>query len=1071
MTKIRGSALASWTSWAKIGTLAALCVVLVLTSLPVMAQERYGSITGVATDPSGAVLSDVNVTITNQSTNRTLTTKTRNDGTFAIQDLDPGRYTVSFEKQGFTKHEVRDASVLLGRSTNLTAQMKVGGVDQTVEVSGEAPAVDTTSTMVATNVTAEEIDRLPKARNFTAIANLAPSVNTGTIEGGFQINGASAAENAYYIDGVSTNSVIDGSARQNATFDYLQEVQVKTTGLDAEYGGALGGVVTAVTKSGGNAFHGDVHYYYYGNKLNAGPAKRLVLNPFTESTPTPEARYFQDDKFLRDNHELGGSLGGPIVKNHVFFYTAFSPRWLNRRQDYMFTETDPSGNPFYTPGNMSRTFRQMNWFNKISIEPTSRLRMNFSYLYTPQYQRGQLYGYDGFMPNGSTASSENAALDVNRGFAQSENSVTGQIDYTISNSTLVSVKGGRYFLNFKENGVPATGSYLWQSASVDENGVPVFPGMNPDWLRPAGYSTPSGARTAHDLTTRTYVQADFTQAAKLLGRHGFKFGVGTQKNVNNVEDLWFGEQGRVELYWNSGCTLAACSVAARGPYGYYVVQEGGTIGSTGSNITHLYVQDAYQPFSRLTVNVGVRFEKETIPSFQPEVQKYAIKFGYGDKVAPRVGASYDLFGNGKVKISAGWGRYYDWTKYDVARGTFGADVWHTYYRTLDSLDATYLSSINLQNMPGTNLLAGQFRNRRVPGFQYLDPNVKPMSADSLNAGVEWEVAKNFVFAGRYVRNKLNRTIEDMGALDANGDEVYRYGNPGEGANVVIPASGDTCEVQVAGVCGVPMPKAKRVYDAMELSLSKRFGQGWLANFSYVYSKLYGNYSGLQSTDEIRPTTLGGGYAGNQQAGANIYRSGGNANRYFDLDEALYDAQGRLGLEGRLPTDRPHVFKFYGSKTFAFGTDIGGFFRVMSGTPITTQVMTTNSIPFYVNGRGDMGRTPVFNQTDLVVGHSFKVGEGKALRVEMNMLNIFNQKTEMFRFDRYINEDHETSSGMDLSGTNLAAGFDWQALLAAQAAGRATAGEGFGWIDRDPRYGMATEFNTGFEGRLMIKYTF
>jgi len=338
----------------------------------------------------------------------------------------------------------------------------------------------------------------------------------------------------------------------------------------------------------------------------------------------------------------------------------------------------------------------------------------------------------------------------------------------------------------------------------------------------------------------------------------------------------------------------------------------------------------------------------------------------------------------------------------------------------------------------------------------------------MNAGIEWEVAKNVVFAGRYVRNKLNRTIEDMGALDANGDEVYRYGNPGEGANTVVPASGGTCVIQVGTACGVPMPKAKRTYDAMELSLSKRFGQGWSGNISYVYSRLYGNYSGLQSSDEIRPTTLGGGFAGNQQAGANIFRSGGNANRYFDLDEALYDASGKLGLEGRLPTDRPHVLKFYGSKAFRFGTDIGGFFRVSSGTPVTTQVITTNSIPFYVNGRGDMGRTPVLSQTDLVIGHNFKVGEGKSLRFEMNMINVFNQKTETFTMDRYINEDHETSTGMDLHAVDLAAGFDWQALLAAQAAARPV---GSNYVDLDPRYGMGAEFNTGFEGRFMIKYTF
>jgi hypothetical protein len=478
----------------------------------------------------------------------------------------------------------------------------------------------------------------------------------------------------------------------------------------------------------------------------------------------------------------------------------------------------------------------------------------------------------------------------------------------------------------------------------------------------------------------------------------------------------------------------------------------------------------------LTVNAGVRFEKETIPSFRPDVQKYAIQFGFGDKISPRFGASFDLLGNGKMKLSGGWGRYFDWTKYDLARGTFGADAWHTYYRAVDDVNAlldpvTGKINVNLANMPGTNLWASEFRDRRLPGFDTLDPNVKPMSSDSLHAGLEWEVANNMVFSGRYVRSKLNRTIEDMGVL-VDGSEQYFYGNPGEGTNVILPSSGGTCVVVVGqdedgnDICGVPMPKAKRQYDALELQFTRRFGQGWTAGGSYVFSRLYGNYSGLQSTDEIRPGSLGYSFAGNQQAAGQVFRPGGNANRYFDLDEALYDANGNLGLMGRLPTDRPHVFKVYGSKTFKFGTDVGAFFRAMSGTPVTTQLVTANSINMYPEGRGDMGRTPFFNQTDLVVGHTFKLAEKRDLRFEMNMINLFNQKTSMYTFDRYNREEHSDSTGPNLGCgatgqcIDLASGFDWKAIAALPE-----------YNDPDPRYGMAAEFNTGFEARFLVKFTF
>ena len=133
---------------------------------------------------------------------------------------------------------------------------------------------------------------MPKARSFQNLALTAPSVSTGQLEGGLQINGASGAENSFTVDGVVTNSLVNGRSRQDTVFEYLQEVQVKTAGIDAEYGGALGGVVSAVTKSGGNAFHGEGHYYFEGSPISAGPVKRLVLNPADDTT----VAFVQDPK-------------------------------------------------------------------------------------------------------------------------------------------------------------------------------------------------------------------------------------------------------------------------------------------------------------------------------------------------------------------------------------------------------------------------------------------------------------------------------------------------------------------------------------------------------------------------------------------------------------------------------------------------------------------------------------------------------------------------------------------------------------------------------------------------------
>jgi hypothetical protein len=259
-----------------------------------------------------------------------------------------------------------------------------------------------------------------------------------------------------------------------------------------------------------------------------------------------------------------------------------------------------------------------------------------------------------------------------------------------------------------------------------------------------------------------------------------------------------------------------------------------------------------------------------------------------------------------------------------------------------------------------------------------------------------------------------------------------------------------------------MPKAKRVYNALELSVSRRFAEGWLGTVSYVYSDLYGNYTGLQNTDEIRPPSLGYGYGADQVFGANDFRPGGNANLNFDLDEIMFDAHGNKGVYGALPTDRPHVFKLYGSKRFSFGTDVGVYFRVMSGTPVSTILTTAYWIPALPEGRGDLGRTPVMSQTDVLLSHAINVGESNKVVFEFNFENLFNQKTASYIFDRYNREEVWQSSGAYLGAQDLTEGYDWKALVLQSAMGSDAL---------DPRYGMKAIFNPGFSGRFSVRYSF
>ena len=1014
------------------------------------AQERTGTITGQLKDASGGVLPGATVVITNKATGRVTTLTTDGSGTYRA-DLDPGTYSVRLEMSGFARQEQPEVILLLGKTVTLNAELKVGNLSEAVQVTAEsAPLVDVRTATVSHNVTAEEFDRMPKARSFQGVALSSPGVNQGDIEGGIQVHGASGAENSYTVDGVTTSSVIYGSSRQDTVFEYLQEVEVKTGGIDAQYGGALGGVISAVTKSGGNVFHGEGHYYFSGNGLSAGPVQRVVLSPVDNNTVTNQ----QDSKQPLKRHEFGGSIGGPIVKDHLFFFGSVSPRLVRRSNDYLFDNgADPT-----TTFNQKQTLTQA--FGKISYASPGRLQANFSALTTPTKSTGTLPAYGGNGTNFALSSPAANSINTTRGFEIAQTSTAGDLEWMFSKSSSITVRGGYFHDNYKDTGVPNTTSWTYQVTGV---GNPLLPANLQ--LPNLSFNTPRVEIAQHDTTSRGYVQGDFTSAFTGAGTHFLKAGVGFQQSSNDVNEAYPG--GYVYIFLGQSVGNFNATSRGTGTYGYYQVNDFGTGGKVSGNIMSMYVQDAWTPTNRLTLNLGVRTEHEKVPSFNPDVKKYAFDFGFGDKIAPRLGANYDLKGDGKVKLYGSWGRYFDWTKYEIARGSFNGtangqptgDRWHRFYRALDTLD---FNSLSLSNMPGADLWQSPtgFRDLRATAIDAIDPNIKPMYQDSINVGLDYQVGPTGVLGVHYVHNNLKRTIEDFSAL-VNGDNIYRIGNPGEGSSTLYPAS-------FPATADFPMPKPKRQYDALELSLNRRFAKNWFAAGSYTYSRLYGNYAGLADSDEIDTPTTGVSAGTAQQQAGSIARPGSNSHIAWDTDIILWDSHGHLNPLGRLATDRPNVVKLYGSYTLPMGTELGAFFYGGSGTPITTVVNEVNTLysPM-VNGRGDMGRTPFLTRTDLLISHEFNASHEKKLRLEFQVLNLFNQKTVTHIFNFY-NKGAPGGSltipadAMDLSQVNLAAGYDYKALVLASPAGA---------LALDPRYGKPDLWQPGLQGQFSVKYIF
>jgi hypothetical protein len=691
------------------------------------------------------------------------------------------------------------------------------------------------------------------------------------------------------------------------------------------------------------------------------------------------------------------------------------------------------------------------------------IRTNFAWLYTTTRRKGLLPVINSMEAGQNTNDSSTYALYPRMGWYIPKNNYTGSMDITLSNTSLLSLRGGYFWDKFKDTGFDETPVVNYASSSLGMSGVPTELQHDANWANTAGINA-----TYFDITSRGYFQADYSHSFRALGTHFIKAGAGVQKNVNTMYKNYQGGY-RTSIYWGKSFKSPVTGKTGTGTYGYYRTTQYGSQGSTGSTIDNIYFQDQWRIHPRLTLSLGLRMEKENIPSFRRDIQEYAMQFGWGDKLAPRLGASLDVLGDGRLKIFGSWGRFYDWTKYELVRSLFGGALYKIWYHALDTTD---IFSLSPSNLLGANLwsdVAGSYRDLYVPSFgpDTIDPDIKPMRQTTMVLGSEYQINPSTTVSLHWVHARINRTIEDIGLTNTEtGDIEYTVGNPGEGRFKY-----ETNHISLTP--DLPMPKPKRHYDALEFSFHRRFAKGWFLGANYTYSRLWGNYPGLSDTDEI---VLPGGWLTSQSPTGSVARPGTNTTTLYDSEAYLFDSKGRY-LDGRLATDRPHVFKAYGAYETRFGTMFSLNFYGGSGTPLSTIVEDNYWDQMLVNGRGDLGRTPILSQTDLMVCHEVKITEGKTLRIEFNIMNLFNQKTVRHK-DPLVNRFRNESAGVALDTVNLLEGYDWKTLLEQTAyAQDSELTSDPSSLDPqknyavNPRYLKADLFNSGLSGRLGVKFSF
>jgi len=904
---------------------------LVALAAPVLAQTT-GRLVGTVVDAQGGVLPGVTVTVTSPQLQGANTAVTDSSGQFRFPSLPPGTYTVKADLSGFKTVEQPDVKVSIDQTITLPLKMQVAGVAETVNVLGASPVVDTTSAAGGITAGQDVFNNLPVARDFYGITKLAPGVTQDTY--GPSINGSTSAENQYIIDGLNTTGVNTGVEGKTLNFDFVQEVEVKTGGLNAEYGRLTGGAVNVLTKSGGNTFHGDIFGFGEGGGLQA-----------TNTTGTKLPQWATNYLNTAHRADYGGDVGGYLVKDKVWFFGAFD-RVDQRDEATILRPLAAPGSPpvgFAVPADIAK--------NLFAAKGTFRLSQSHTLTATvfgdPTTRTGAIFttaNGQQFLINGP-ASTWQGTLD------QGSVDTVGRYVGVFNNTTLLSVMGGQHREKNIYGGPGASTPQI-----LDQTVVP---------------TQTSGGFGAYDNQNfkRNVVKGDLT---KYWGGHTIKTGADFE-DISAVVDRFEGGAGqRIYKFAASGVVYYR--------HRYYVNDQASGFSRTNpatwtilnpltatpqTQNASVYGQDSYKVLSNLSINYGVRWERQHVLG-----RDSSAGFALNKNWAPRLGVVWDPTNTGKAKVYANYGRFYENIPQDINIRAFGGEAQAFAY----NFSADPGNTTALTTTPRRSALLGG-------SAEPVDPNLKGQFIDEYVGGFEYEVRPDTTVGVRLIYRNLGRVIEDF-LVPASGE--YFIANPGEGTLGQSLAFYD-------GVTTAPAPAAQRKNTSFDLTLRKRYSRNWQFLASYVYSKLEGNYDGTfqNSTGQLDP----------------------NINSAFDYADFMVNAQGQLSNQhkNQVKLDGSYVI----SGGALDGLNFGGAFHWYSGLPLTAYgySFAYSNWEYYLTPRGALGYGPSDWEGDVHVGYPLKIGGSTKANILLDVFNVFNHQGSTILDQRYNLQKDDACGGI------------------------------------------------------------